>query len=65
MNYRYQSTSDRMFEIVESATNHIIVTGVEYYEAKHTAKRLNSGGGFNGWTPEFMLQRLEPSGFIE
>jgi hypothetical protein len=46
------------YKIMEMQTGHIIRTDLPFNDAKNITRRLNRGGGFAGWTPEFMLQRL-------
>ncbi len=48
-------------DLVETTTNLTIAHGMAVPKARHLAKRLNSGGGFNGWTPAFFLEKLQPS----
>lgn len=43
--------------IVETATGNIVRKG-EYSKLKETAKRLNGGFGFNGFTPAFFCIEL-------
>jgi hypothetical protein len=43
------------FVVEEKETNQIIETFDEYSEAKKYMKFLNLGGGFDGFTPSFIL----------
>lgn len=65
MNYRYDKVEDGTFIITEKATGYVVARNLEFHQAKHSTKRLNSGSGFNGWTPEFMLHQLKPTEFFE
>lgn len=58
MNYSYFSSGIEC-GVVETATGNVIVQGLHQTEAKHVTKRLNSGAGFAGFTPEFFLNRFE------
>ena len=42
--------------VIEKPTEQVIAQSVGYSEAKDLAKKLNSGSGFDGWTPAFILQ---------
>jgi hypothetical protein len=41
------------FEIIERATELVVVSRNNMTEATHLAKSLNRGSGFNGYTPAF------------
>jgi hypothetical protein len=43
------------FEVVEKQTGRVIRKHDTYQQARKFAKFLSSGGGFNGWTPDFFL----------
>ena len=55
MNYHVKKNSSD-YNVVEKATNHIIGTYTRHESARSAAKQLNSGLGFDGWTPAFILQ---------
>ena len=59
-NYRYDraGTGEADFYIRELSTGHIIDENMKGGDAKHRTKQLNSGVGFNGWTPEFFLAKI-------
>lgn len=46
------------YKVVEVPTGNIIKSDVPHKENRHMINFLNGGGGFNGWTPEFFLQRI-------
>jgi uncharacterized FlaG/YvyC family protein len=47
-----------IFNVVETSTNQIIKTFPAPKEAKEFMRHLNLGGGFDGWTPSFMLKKI-------
>lgn len=55
------------FDVLETKTNYVVASNVPAYQnqAKNLCRRLNSGGGFNGFTPAFFLERLEVSAEAE
>lgn len=42
--------------VIEKSTEQVIAQSIGYSEARDFAKKLNSGSGFDGWTPAFILQ---------
>lgn len=54
----------QVYDIVETPTNQIIASNVPAYlnEAKNKCRHLNMGGGFDGFTPAFFLEKLSPTG---
>lgn len=48
-------TIDNLFCVLEVKTNLIIRTFEKKYDAVSSMKFLNSGGGFNGDTPRYLL----------
>lgn len=58
MGYRIHTAEDQ-FKVVEVVEGEVrdIKTGDES-EIRSLQKHLNFGGGFDGWTPEFFLQRI-------
>jgi hypothetical protein len=60
MNYNLiEDKTDNYFWIEETSTNQLIKKVVGFKEAKETMRYLNLGGGFDGWTPAFMLKKIE------
>lgn len=56
-NYYIVDGEDRsLFYIKERNTGHIIKTFKILSEARKFIAKLNSGCGFNGWTPEFIIK---------
>lgn len=56
MNYRVVEGSN--YTVVETTTEQIINTFSTMKEAKNYMRYLNLGGGFDGWTPQFMLKKV-------
>ena len=46
------------YEVVETGPRQIIKSDMRKEEAKALARHLNMGGGFDGWTPAFFLERI-------
>lgn len=55
MNYKIVNGNS----VVESRTGHVMVEGVSQEEARKIARRMNMGGAFDGWTPEFFFNKLK------
>jgi len=53
--------NENTFEIVEKATNFIIVSYNRKYKSHDLLNKLNSGGGFDGWTPNFFIKNIKKS----
>lgn len=64
-NYRYEraGTGEADFYIKEMQTGHVVRDNMRAGDAKHRTKQLNSGAGFNGWTPDFFLAKFGPIKF--
>ena len=46
------------FQVYESQTNQLICSSPNRTLAKEKVKHFNLGGGFDGWTPSFILIKL-------
>jgi len=44
-------------DVVETKTDQVIASSIPMPEAKEMVSHLNMGGGFNGNTPSFFLQK--------
>jgi len=53
MNYKLVQTS-----VVETKTEQVIKTFNDRNEAKKFMRHLNLGGGFDSWTPSFILKNI-------
>ena len=47
-----------IFNVIETTTNQIIKTFMTEKDAKQFLRHLNFGGGFDGWTPSFILKKI-------
>jgi hypothetical protein len=47
------------YEVIEHGTQQIVKSGMTKEEAKTACRHLNFGGGFDGWTPQFFLEKIE------
>lgn len=50
--------TDFQFNVFETSTSQIIKTFFFQDDAEDYLKFLNRGGAFNGWTPSFMLRKV-------
>ena len=48
----------KKFVVKEIRTDQIIQTFHTNKEAVALAKKMNNGGGFDGWSPTFMLKKV-------
>lgn len=65
MNYKsIRSDKVNLFDVHESLTGQIILSGLTSEAAKKTTRHLNMGGGFDGKTPAFFLESLPRSIYI-
>ena len=47
------------YDIVETKTDHVINTFKTETEARVVSRMYNLGGGFAGWTPKFILNKVD------
>jgi hypothetical protein len=49
-----------MYDVLEETTSQVIKTfpGDKFSEARAFMRHLNLGGGFDGWTPSFLLKKI-------
>jgi hypothetical protein len=52
-----------LHEVVETVTSQVIKTDMTQSEAKNACRFLNMGGGFDGNTPSFFLERIPKQTF--
>lgn len=55
MNYKIVSTSE-LHQILETATEQVIESFPTREEARKMLRHFNLGGGFDGYTPTFMVK---------
>ena len=55
----------QVYDILETKTNQVVASSVPAYlnEAKNACRFLNMGGGFDGNTPSFFLERIPKQTF--
>jgi hypothetical protein len=58
MNYKINGKAKK-FEVVEVATEQTIRIFPSKEKAKTLLRHLNLGGGFDGWTPSFVLKSIK------
>lgn len=59
MNYNTHARDDGYHCIVETRTGLKIEDALTKEQAKSRVRFLNYGGGFDGWTPHFLMEKLE------
>ena len=68
MNYSYVTHSDNgdlshvAASVKENNTDSWIAVNIPLIEAKKLVRHLNLGGGFDGFTPAFFLNKISPTG---
>lgn len=50
---------ERGFDIIETTTQTILELNYENNKAEATCRNLNSGSGFDGWTPSFFSVKFK------
>ena len=61
MNYKLNvDKSNGIVSVIETMTNSTIKTFFEQKDAKEFLRHLNLGGGFDGFTPSFILKKVYP-----
>ena len=57
MNYKIFESNSK-FEVIETTTGQRVKAFALMAEAKKFMRHLNLGGGFDGWTPTFLLKNI-------
>jgi hypothetical protein len=57
LNYIVEACSTE-YNVIETPSEQIIKTYQVYKDAKDLMRHLNLGGAFDGWTPTFMLKKI-------
>jgi len=49
------------YDVLEETTSQVIKSfpGDRFSEARSFMRHLNLGGGFDGWTPSFLLKKIK------
>lgn len=61
MNYKLIEGKDKSkYDVLETTTDQVIksFTGDKFLEARAFMRHLNLGGSFDGWTPTFILKKI-------
>ena len=61
MNYNLVEGKDNsIYDVLEETTNQVIKSfpGDKFSEARAFMRHLNLGGGFDGWTPSFLVKNI-------
>jgi len=61
MNYNLVEGKDTSkYDVLEETTGQVIKSfaGDRFSEARAFMRHLNLGGGFDGWTPSFLLKKI-------
>ena len=61
MNYVIRHNPENTFSVLETITNQVIYTYNLLCDAKVMERHLNTGGGFDGNTPNFFLKNIRKS----
>lgn len=64
MTYNLVEGKDKsMYDVLEETTSQVIKSfpGEKFLEAREFMRHLNLGGGFDGWTPSFLLKKINLS----
>ena len=48
---------DKIYEVIETTTDQVIEVYTDVFSAQKATTHFNRGGGFDGWTPSFILQK--------
>jgi len=62
MTYNLVEGKDKsMYDVLEETTSQVIKSfpGDRFSEARAFMRHLNLGGGFDGWTPTFLLKKIK------
>jgi len=62
MNYKIINNPNNVFNVIETATNQIIGAFGTQEEAKDYMRFLNLVGAFDGFTPSFLVKKVENFG---
>lgn len=49
---------DNVYNVLEEETNQVIKQFLRKVDALKVSMFLNNGGGFDGWTPSFILKKF-------
>lgn len=58
--YKAVRSNGSKYNVIETETGFTIFDNMEETEARKKARFFNFGGGFDGWSPRFILERINP-----
>ncbi len=58
MTYKIQKTETNQFEVIELNTNKKIFESYVHDQAYNVYRFLKGGGGFDGFTPDFISKKM-------
>lgn len=58
-NYKMEVNADMTVSVVEQKTGLTLYSNLSAVEARSLMRQLNGGRGFNGFTPDFFMGRLQ------
>lgn len=56
LNYQVVTVNKKLYQVLETPTQQVVWEHKTQDLAKKHVKKLNLGGGFDGFTPSFMVQ---------
>ena len=59
MSYTMQKSRKNRFDIFETETGKVLLLDLKKKEANMVCRKLNLGGGFSGFTPDFFLRKMK------
>lgn len=59
MNYKIEIGTGMTAKVIEEKTGLVLYSDLPVGEARARMRQLNGGQGFNGFTPDFFLNRLQ------
>lgn len=57
MKYKFEQHNESNYRVVETPTGNVIKTQLSKDQARALSRSLNFGGGFDGFTPDFILRK--------
>lgn len=58
MNYKIIKVDDQ-YSVLETTTDQIVFSHKDREESKKAMRHMNLGGGFDGFTPSFMIKKIK------
>lgn len=64
MNYHIVPDNEGVFVVIETRTDIVMGKHSSHKKAKEQQRFLNLGGGFDGHTPAFLMEKIKPFNVI-